>query len=333
MEPIVGPADWRPQDFADASPWVYTLSAEEIVELERAVDGIRARGLDIKDATTADFVLPRFSVALGEIRDEVAAGRGFALIRGLPVARLNRAQVAAAFWGVGAHMGRAVSQNARGHLLGHVKDLGGDYGKQRGYFTSAHMAFHCDSCDILALACLHSARSGGEHMICSSVALYNEMLKRRPDLAKELTWRFYRSRSGEIPLGETEPWLRQGVFNFHEGWFAARGVSAAIAKAAGLPGVPPLTEEQREALQMFRDLAPQLAMEIHFEPGDMFFLSSHTTLHSRTAFEDWPEPERKRHLLRLWLAVDDVQPLPPDLEPMRKGICVQGQTLSAPVDV
>jgi len=332
-EPLVDPADWYPADIAGSQDWIYRLSPAEIEEVGEAVAGVEARGLDIGNIGRQDFPLPAFSTALAEIRAELLDGRGFAMIRGLPVDRLTKPQIAAAFWGVGVHLGRAISQNGKGHLLGHVKDLNADYRKTRGYLTSAHMAFHCDQCDILALACLHPAKSGGEHMICSSVALYNEMLRRRPDLARELGAQFYRSRSGEIPPGETEPWIRQPVFGFHRGYFTARGVSAAIEKAQSLPGVPRLSERQREALQMFRDLAIELAVEIPFESGDMFYLFNHVTLHSRTAFEDWPEPERKRHLFRLWLTTDGARPLPPEIALRSQGICVPGTVFTVPLDV
>jgi len=330
---LVDPADWYPDDINGSETWMYRLSAAEIADIEAAVAGIETRGLDIKDITRDDFPVPTLAHALAEIRAELLDGRGFAMIRGLPVRRMTRPQTAAAFWGVGTYLGTAISQNGKGHLLGHVKDVGADYAKVRGYMTRAHMAFHCDQCDFLALACLHPAKSGGEHMICSSVALYNEMLRRRPDLAVLLGNQFYRSRSGEIPPGETEPWVRQPVFGFHQGYFAARGVSAAIEKAQGLPGVPPLTDREREALQMFRDLAVELAVEIPLEQGDMVVLFNHVTLHSRTEFEDWPEPERKRHLLRLWLTTRGARPLPPEIATRSEGVYIAGTVPTAPLDV
>lgn len=332
MRPLVDPAFWYAADVAGTERWIWRLSGEAAAEIEAAVSEVRRRGLDIRDIRRGDFPLPRLGPALAGIRDELMDGRGFALVRGLPVAGRSRAATAAAFWGVGTYLGTAVSQNAAGHVLGHVKDIGQDYAKARGYMTSAHMAFHNDQCDILGLLCLHPAKSGGDHRICSSVTLYNEMLKRRPDLAEALLGYFCRSRSGEIPPGETEPFVRQRVFNFHEGYFAARGVSAAIEKAQKLPGVPPLTEVQREALQMFRELAVELSVEIAFEPGDMFFLMNHVTLHSRAAFEDWPEPARKRHLLRLWITTAGARPVPDEIYRYSQGILCAGTELTAPLE-
>jgi len=335
MQKVIDPAGWYPDDISGSSDWIHTLNEVEIAETMDAVQAVSARDLDIRDIGRDDFSVPTLTTGLDEICDELMQGRGFAMIRGLPLDGLGRAEIAAAFWGIGRHIGRPISQNGQGHLLGHVKDLGGDYGdaRTRGYLTNARMAFHNDQCDILALCCLHPAKSGGDHAICSSVTLYNELLQRRPDLMQELDYAFYRSRSGELPPGETEPWQRQRVFNFEQGYFAARGVGAAIVKAQDIPGVPALTEAQKEALELFRTLAPELSVEIPFEQGDIFLLTNHVTLHSRGAFEDWAEPDRKRHLLRLWLDTDGARPLPPEIARQSAGVTVAETTLTVPLDV
>jgi len=330
---LVDPADWYPGDVSGSDAWIYRLSDAEIAEIDAAVAGVQARGLDIMHITRDDFPLPNFASVLADIRQELIDGRGFGMIRGLDLQNFTKPQFATAFWGVGTYLGEALCQNKNGHMLGHVKDLGEEYGKVRGYMTRAHMALHCDQCDFLSLACFHNAKSGGNHLICSSVALYNQILRRRPDLAVALGGQFYRSRKGEIPPGETDPWVRQPVFGFQGGYFAARGVSAAIDLAQKLPGVPPMSDLEREALQMFRDVALELAVEIPLERGDLFYLCNHVTLHSRTEFEDWPEPEHKRHLLRLWLSTKGERPLPPEIARRSEGVLVDGTVLVAPLDV
>lgn len=333
MKPIVDPAGWMPQELAGKDIWIYTLSAAEVGEILAAVDQTQARGIDLKDITRDDFPLPTLGAGLADVRSELLDGRGFALIRGLPVAGRDLEKTARAFWGIGAHMGRAVSQNGKGHMLGHVTDLGGDYAKVRGYMTRAHMKFHADRADFLSLCCLQPAKSGGAHRICSSVTLYNEMLRQRPDLVKELTFRFYRARKGELPPGETEPWTRQPIFSVTDGYFAARGASAAIAKGQQLDGVPPLTPAQEEAIALYKSMTEQIAIDVEFRPGDISFVNNHVTLHSRTAFEDWPERERRRHLLRLWLSTDGARPVHEDIEREIRGVWVEGTVFQAPLEV
>ena len=208
LDPVVDPAGWYPDEMRATQAWLYRMSEAEVGEVLDAVAAVEASGKALKDVRREDFPLPRFAAALEDIHQEVMQGRGFALLRGLPVAGRSRLLVAIAFWGIGAHIGEARSQNAKGHLLGHVQNLGADYNIARGYMTKDALAFHSDRADILSLCCLHPAKSGGQHRIVSSVSIYNEMLKRRPDLAKELTWRFYRERNGEIPPGEKR-WVRR----------------------------------------------------------------------------------------------------------------------------
>ena len=333
LAPVVDPAGWAASQASHTEEWIYHLSAEEIAEIGAAVAGVEALGLDIKDIGRDDFPLPTLAPVLAEIRDELLEGRGYVLVRGLPITEYTAAQAGAALWGIGLYLGRAVSQNADGHLLGHVKDLGKDYDDPlvRGYQTGAVMGFHADPCDIVALLCLRPAKSGGASRIVSSITLYNEMLKRRPDLAKELTANLYWSRIGEVPPGK-EPWFRMAVFSFHQGYLSVRGVSATILKAQALPGVPEFTPAQIEAIDMFRDLAQELALDMDFRHGDIQFLNNHVILHTRRPYQDWPEPERKRHLFRLWLMIDGARPLPAEFAGQLEGIRVEGTVLKTPLD-
>ncbi len=332
-KPLVDPANWDPDEILSNRNWIYRLSQTEISEIKEAVGQIEQRGFEIKNITSKDFFLPTLSSGLQEVQDELMEGRGLVLIKGLPVDQMNRWQVATTFWGISSYIGKALSQNHQGHVLGHVKDIGENYGKVRGYMTKARMAFHCDQCDILGLACLHTAKKGGEHLVCSSVALYNEMLKQRPDLVKELAWHFYRQLSTETHPGQKDPWIRQATFNFHKGYFACRSVSAALEKAQALPGVPKFTKKQKEAFRLYHELANELAIEVPMERGDVSYVMNHVTLHSRTKFEDWPENDRKRHLLRIWLNTGDRRPLPPEIWKFSQGIFDETTKFSAPLDV
>jgi hypothetical protein len=335
MQPVVDPAAWYAADLAANDDWIYELSDIEVDEIREAVAAVERRGLDILDIRAEDFPLPRLDGVLGEILDELHEGRGFVLIRGLPIADFTKVQAGIAFWGFGTRFGRALSQNPKGHMLGHVKDFGGDYDdpKVRGYQTNAEMSFHSDQCDYVGLMCLHPAKRGGASRIASSVTLYNEMLKTSPELVRELVADFYLTKHGEVRPGD-KPWYKMPVFSFQDGYITVRGVGAHVMKAQGLPGVPPFTEAQRAALQAFRDTARRIYFDMEFRPGDIQILHNHVTLHTRTAFEDWPEPERKRHLMRLWLATHGGgRPVVPGYRDKIKGIKVAGTVPSAPIDV
>jgi hypothetical protein len=292
--------------------WIYSLSPAEIAEIEASV--AKVRGRDLASLTRADFPFPKLGPVLDQLRDEVLDGRGFVLIRGLPVEGKPIEENAAAYWGIGMHFGHPRSQNAMGHLLGHVRDLGlaTTDPNVRTYQTTERQHYHTDSCDIVALLCLKTARSGGLSSIVSSMAIYNEMAKRRPDLLQRLFEPFATDRRGEVPVGE-KPYFDMPVYNEHEGYISAIYSGTYIRSAQRFADVPRLTAKDIEALEMLDDLAndKELRLDMELRPGDMQFLHNHTCLHDRTAFVDWPEPERKRHLLRLWLAAPGARPLPP----------------------
>ena len=335
MNPVEDPAGWFPIELKENKGWIFELSQNECNEILEAVLSVEQRGLEIKNIRRSDFMVsPVLASRFQEIRDECVNGRGLALLRGLPVALMSRGQIATALWGVGTYLGVAVSQNGKGHLLGHVKDLGGNYltKNTRGYFTNAEMGFHADRCDFVGLLCLQTAKSGGESCVASSVTLYNEMLRQRPDLVAELLKEFCWSRTGEIPPGK-DPFYKMPVFSFEGGHLSARGVSKQIYESQGMEGVDDFTEKQLEALTFFKEQVKKLSFEIDFRQGDLQFLCSHVTLHTRRSFKDWEDPSRKRHLLRLWLHDDKGRPIPKVYREIINGIKLEGVKLTTPLDV
>jgi hypothetical protein len=296
--------------------WAYRLSPPEIVEIETAVQAVQARGLDIANIRREDFPLPTLGPVLDRLRAEVLEGRGFALLRGMPVGGRPIAESATAYWGVGTHFGSARSQNAQGHLLGHVYDLGKGLSATnpnlRSYATAERQNFHIDRCDVVALLCLRRAKSGGLSTIVSSMAVHNVMAERRPDLLDRLYQPFPVDRRGEVPDGKA-PFYEAPVFNEHAGYISVLYSRLHIGSAQRFPEARRLRAEDIEALEMLTELAgdPDLRLDMNFIPGDIQFLHNHTILHARSAYEDWPEAERKRHLLRLWLSPPGARPLPP----------------------
>lgn len=312
--PIEGPSAWYGPDMAKRDDWIVTLSPAEVAEVEAAVRPLVAREADIAQLGRADFPLPTLGPKVRAVLHEVLNGRGFTLIRGLPVERWSIRESATAFFGLGTWIGSARSQNAKGHVLGHVQDLGLDARDPnvRIYQTHERQTFHTDSCDIVGLLCLKTAKRGGLSALVSSVTIFNEMRKRRPDLAALLFQPIATDRRGEVPAGK-KPYFEIPVFNWYEGHLSAIYQRQYIDSAQRFPDAPRITPALKEALDMFDALAedPALNFMMEFRPGDVQLVHNHTLLHDRTGFEDWPEPERKRHLLRLWLAPPEARPLPP----------------------
>ncbi|MEQ9126603.1 MAG: TauD/TfdA family dioxygenase, partial [Alphaproteobacteria bacterium] len=207
----------------------------------------------------------------------------------------------------------ARSQNAKGHILGHVRDLGRDPNDPtaRIYQTTARQTFHTDSTDIVGLICLKTAKSGGESMLVSAMSIYNVMREKAPELALELFQPNAIDRRGEVPVGMKEYYMLPPL-TWHDGVLTVHYQRQYINSAQRFEDAPRLTEKRIQALDMFDSLAndPDLKLDMEFRPGDIQLVHNHTLMHDRLGFADWPEPERRRHLLRLWLAAKDARPLP-----------------------
>ena len=237
------PTHWDP-----SQDWAYRISDQDQDELLAAVDAFRKRRLPLPDVNRENFPLNKLKDVLADIRRELIDGRGLVMVQNFPVDRLDREGIAIAYMGLGSYLGDKMMQNKYGHVLGHVKDIGENYGTTgRSYNTNAEVRFHSDACDYVGLLCLHPAKHGGTSRVASSVTLYNKMLERRPDLVEVLTRDFYRSHNGEMTPG-TSPWYKQPIFCFTDGYFSAIGAGSTIEKVLRLPGVPPLTPEQKEAI-------------------------------------------------------------------------------------
>ena len=341
---IGGPSAWRGEDLSDAAAWTHTFMTSELSELHRALARVHARGLPLPEIRREDFPLPTLGPRLDALRHELLHGRGFVLLRGLPMERYALEDAATIYWGIGTWFGRPRSQNAAGHLLGHVRDVGYDLNDPnvRTYQTTKRQYYHTDSVDLVALLCVRKAKSGGLSSLVSSVTAFNEMRVRRPDLLPVMFEPFHVDRRGEVPPG-LDPWFALPIFNWHAGALTTIYVRRYIESAQRFPEVPRLSARQLEALDVFDAILedPRVRLHMAFEPGDIQLVHNHQILHDRTEFEDWPDPSRKRHLLRLWLCPPDGRPLPPAFAIRygsvtvgdRGGIVVHGTTPHAPLEI
>ena len=342
--PIDSPSAWRGEEMA-ANPdrWLVRLGPGEIAELEQAAESFLATGKEIGQIASGEFPLPRFGSHLAKLRDTLMNGIGFELIRGLPVASYSQEMAVTIFCGVGAHLGSARSQNAMGHILGHVRDVGADVRdpNTRIYQTAERQTFHTDSADVVGLLCIREAMEGGKSLLASSTAIYNEMLRQRPDLVALLFDPVATDRRGEVPEGQ-KPYFEIPPLNWHAGFLTGLYQRQYIDSAQRFPDAPRLTPAHVEALDLFDTLANDRALHfgMQLEPGDMQFVYNHALLHDRTGFRDWPQPHLKRHLLRLWLSMAGDRPLPECFKQRygsieignRGGIITKGTKLNVPLD-
>jgi len=218
-EKIDGASAWVGADLQTRqSEWLYILSADEISEIEHAARYYLSLGRDVGEITAQDFPLPQFSNHLQDMSEKLLRGIGVEVIRGLPIKSYSQEMAAAIFCGIGAHLGPARSQNAAGHILGHVRDIGADPNdpNARIYQTNARQSFHTDSADVVALMCLQDAKEGGDSLLVSAETIYNEMRATRPDLLALLFDPIAIDRRGEVPEG-MEPYMTIPPFSWNDG--------------------------------------------------------------------------------------------------------------------
>jgi len=343
-DPVAGSGVWYGRELARRDDWIRPFAAHQLDEIDAAVRTFTSTGKSLDTLSPASFPLPSLGPFLREVLGELLEGRGFILLRGLPVERMTREEQAIAYLGLGAWLGRFRSQNAKGHLLGHVKDLGLDIRDPnvRYYQTSRKLEYHTDSVDVVGLLCLKTAKAGGESYLASSMTVYNEVLKRNRDLLAPLFEPFPTDRRGEVPEG-MKPWFDIPIFHRHAGKLSCIYVRQYIESAQRhFPEARRLTPGQRAAMDLVDEICnePGVPLSMDFRPGDIQLLHNHQILHSRGDFENWPEPERHRHLLRLWLAPREARPLPEVFAPRyggirpgeRGGIVVKGTRLTVPLE-
>ena len=295
---------WLGRDMALQDDWRRVLAAGEVEELMAARATARARSADRTHWRREDFPLPRLGVEVAAWLEVLDRGRGFLLLRGLPVAQIGPEAAADLYWGLGLHLGRAVSQNTDGDLLGHVRDTGADpaaYGV-RLYRTRAEQDFHTDGADIIGLLCLQAAKSGGVSRIASSAAIYNRLVETRPDLVPALFEPFPFDTQGQHRPG-TPAWFARPICRLLEGRLNLFFIPWYIRESQQHPDAPRLSDGQDAVLRFIEATANDLDhyLDMDFQPGDIQLLKNASILHKRTAYEDWDDPVRKRHLLRLWL--------------------------------
>jgi len=298
-------AVWRPADIADPSEWTVALSDDERDEIVAATERALAAGKTVETLHVDDFELPSLAARTVGWSEMLNTGRGFLLLRRFPIDRLDEPAVEVAYVGLGLHFGTPVGQDAQATLLGHVRDevtIRTDP-SVRMYRTRVRQDFHTDGADLVGLLCLQRAAAGGESRIASAAAVYNEMLRRRPDLVDVLYEPLYWDRNDEQSAGE-DPFFALPVFSdvngaprtFYIGWY--------IRDAQRHPEVPRLTAAQIDAMDLLEAIANDhgFHIEMDFQPGDVQLLNNAKILHAREAYEDSDVPGEQRHLLRLWLS-------------------------------
>lgn len=318
-EKLKGPAVWSGSALAGDTSWIHELSDDEIAALDNTLSAVKAAGKSFPDFSKDDFAIPAWDERLRRLAAELEDGRGFFVMRGFPVDRYSEDDINLLYYGIGLNLGTPVRQNPRGDLLGAVMNVGDPDDKAtRVYETNAYLPYHTDPSDVVGLLCLRKAKSGGVSSLVSVASIYNEILENHP----EYLGLFYRTWY-YAHLGEDLPSLSP-LFSYHDGKLSFRYLRQYIELGYEVMGLP-LSRVERDALDLFDSIAQRddLRLDMLLEPGDLQWANNYTVLHSRTGFEDFDNPQRRRKKLRLWLKMANARALAPDF-PGRNGFPAPG---------
>jgi len=324
---IEGPAAWYGADLAGSGDWIRVLDDGQQREIAAALAQVQRRGFPLFGFGRAEFPLASAAALLAEIRSDLEDGRGMVRLRGLAVERYSEDELRQIFWGIGCHLGTAVYQNAAGEIMGEVRDEtrlekpsfapveAGKVASSRSRSRSTGpLRWHTDRCDVIALMCVRNAQAGGVSKLASIVTIYNEILRRRPDLLELLCQDYWRSRPADEDGLTPDGVFAMPVFGLRDGKITSQYSRTYVEQAQEVVGVPKLTAAQNQALDLLAAVADEVCLHSAFEQGDIQLLNNHVIYHGRTAYEDGAASRQERLLLRLWLAVPNSRRLPDGFE-------------------
>jgi len=302
---ITSPAAWVAADFDADTSWIHPLTDAAIAAIDASLAGLAASGKSFPRFGKEDFPLGPLEAELARCSEELENGRGFCVLRGLPIEKYTDEQIDTLYYGIGLHLGQPVGQNPRGDLIGKVMAVGDATKKEtRVYETNLYLPYHSDPSDVVGLLSVRKARQGGLSSLISVAAIYNEILEHHPEYLGLYYRMWYFSH-----LCEDMPSLSP-IFSVNEGKLSCRYLRQYLELGHEVMGYP-LSRVEIEALDLFDEIIgkAELRLDMMLEPGDLQFANNYAVLHSRNAFDDFEEPEKRRKLLRLWLKMPNARKL------------------------
>jgi hypothetical protein len=325
--PLAGRAAWYGKDLDVSGAWIRSLDDVQRAEIDATLARVKRDRFSLFGFGRDDFPLASTATLLTEISDELENGLGAVRLRGLPVERYADDDIRQIFWGLGRYLGTSLYQNARGESMGEVRDETKRTGKTYiegapGSIVSSRararstgpLRWHTDRCDVIALLCVRNAKAGGVSKLTSIATIYNEILRRRPDLLELLCQDYWRARpADEDGIARTRAFALP-VFGVQDGKLTCQYSRTYVEQAQEFPEVPRITAAQNEALDLLAEVAEETCLYAPFVPGDIQLLNNHVIFHGRTAYEDDSASHQDRLLLRLWLSMPNSRRLPRGFE-------------------
>jgi hypothetical protein len=306
-EIIDHPSAWTGAQLGGKEALTYRLTAEELAAIDECLARTAGRGLH--EVKAPEFDHPALDGLLARLLDNMMNGRGLILLAGLSRERYNDEQLERIYWGLGTHWGKPAVQSVYGDVMGYVQAAENDP-YARAYRSSEELFFHCDTYELVGLMCVQKAPEGGMSKMASTLAVHNALLQTKPDLLEPLYEGYYLGppelQHSEYPVTD----VKTPVFCYRDGLVSCTYAPFMIRQAAKVRGED-LPKGLAEALIAIENILrdPSIQLAFHLEPGEVMFWQNFTNTHARTQFKN--SAERKRKLLRLWLAPEKPRSVDP----------------------
>ena len=307
-QPFEGPIAWK-ADTLLPNDGLVTIDAACQQELSTAVDVLRANPLDVISLIPDDFEMPACRSMMARVKETLDDGIGFVILDRLPVEGLTEQESKGLYWLLMSILGKTVAQNFNGVVLYDVVDTGQKTapGKGvRGSKTNQGQGYHTDNSyglppNYVSLFCLREAMEGGISGLISFYTAHNILLKECPDLLSRLYESFYFERHREH-APDDNPVSVKPIFEY-DGNNLGVSLSTDRVRSGYALLEKPLDNETTAALAGLDEVLerPGLGKSFAFERGQIQIVNNRKLGHRRTAFKDWPEEDRKRHLVRIWV--------------------------------
>jgi hypothetical protein len=301
------PSAWTAAELGGREPLTYRFSAAELAAIDEALNRTRQRG--VHELVSPEFGHPVLDALMPKVQDIVLNGRGLIILSGIERGRYTDEELERIYWGLGTHLGIGVVQSVYGDMMGYVEANENDP-YARAYRSTDELRYHCDTQELVGLMCLQTAPEGGLSLIASTLAIHNEIFRRRPDLLDALYEGYYLAPSelqhSERPVTD----VKTPIYCYRDGLVSCTYGAAFITRAAAVRGeeLPP---KLADAMRLFTQIAsdPAFHLSFHLQPGEIMLWQNFTNVHSRTEFKN--SDTQKRKLLRLWLKPNHPRPVDP----------------------
>ncbi|KJA19204.1 hypothetical protein HYPSUDRAFT_69375 [Hypholoma sublateritium FD-334 SS-4] len=317
---LSSPLVWEGKDCQTEKQWVFELTSTHLDEIDAAVKHFHGLNVPFGQISPATFPLPTLGPVLRNLARELHHGRGFFVLRTIPVDSYSKSDNVLVYSGVSSYVAEVRGlQDKNGGVLSHIKDLSQLYAKGAiggPAYTTDKQVFHTDQgADIVSLFALEVAAEGGVSRISSSWRIYNDLAENRPDLIQTLASPWIVDEFGRDP-----PFTERPLLYHVDGKVIIQYARRYFTGFQGLPrsaDIPPITEAQAEALDALHFLGEKYSLGLNFQKGDIQYINNLSIFHARDGFLD--SPQKTRHLLRLWQRNDELAwTLPEPLKPLWK---------------